>query len=257
MVLGFLLFGLGTFPSCSDHKAPGLVQISTYQIVNTFSHNPENFTEGLVYENGFIYEGTGRYGTSSLQQVDLETGNALKFLPLSAQYFGEGITIHEDKIFQLTWESHLGFVYDKESFSLIGNFNFSTEGWGLTNDGKNLILSDGTSTLHLLDPETFTETGTILVMDNNGLIENLNELEFIRGEIYANVWPTEKIVRIDPHTGQVTGWIDLGGILSPEAATRPVDALNGIAYDAENDRLFVTGKYWPNLFEIKLVPLNR
>jgi glutamine cyclotransferase len=245
---------IALFPACSDHKAPGLVQTSSFKIVNTFPHNPQSFTEGLVYENGFIYEGTGRYGTSSLQQVELGTGNTLKSLALSAQYFGEGVTIYGDKIIQLTWESHLGFIYDKKSFTRIGDFNYSTEGWGLTTDGKNLIMSDGTSTLRLLDPVTFAETGTIVVMDNNVLIEKLNELEFIRGEIYANVWPTDKIVRINPQTGQVTGWIDLDGILSPEAATRTVDCLNGIAYDAENDRLFVTGKYWPSLFEIKLVP---
>ncbi|MDD5222511.1 MAG: glutaminyl-peptide cyclotransferase [bacterium] len=231
-----------------------MIQISTYQIVNTFPHNPKNFTQGLVYENGFIYEGTGRNGTSSLQQVDLATGNARKTLDLSAQYFGEGIAVYQDKIFQLTWESHVGFIYDKESFAKIGDFTYSTEGWGLTFDGEHLIMSDGTSTLHLLDPGTLTETGTILVTDNSGPIDNLNELEFIRGEIFANIWPTDKIVRIDPQTGQVKGWVDLDGILSPEATTRPVDCLNGIAYDSENDRLFVTGKYWPSLFEIKLVP---
>ena len=246
----FLLLSL----SCSDHKAPGLVQISTFEIVNTYPHNTGNFTEGLVYENGLLYESTGLKGRSSLQKVTLETGKALKTLSLPEQYFGEGIAICGDRIVQLTYDTNLGFVYDKENLTLIRDFKYSTEGWGLTFDGKHLIMSDGTSTLRLLDPVTLTETGTIQVTDDNRLIENLNELEFIRGEIFANVWLTEKIVRINPQTGKVTGWIDLGGILSPEAATRPVDVLNGIAYDSEKDRLFVTGKYWPILFEIKLVP---
>ena len=242
------------FSACSDHKAPGLVQISSFEIVNTYPHNPGNFTEGLVYENGLLYESTGLKGRSSLQKVNLETGKALKTLSLPEQYFGEGIAICGDRIVQLTYDTNLGFVYDKENFTLIRDFKYSTEGWGLTFDGKHLIMSNGTSTLRLLDPVTLTETGTIQVTDDNRLIENLNELEFIRGEIFANVWLTEKIVRINPQTGKVTGWIDLGGILSPESATRPVDVLNGIAYDSEKDRLFVTGKYWPSLFEIKLVP---
>jgi len=251
-----IIFGLFLFSSCSDHKAPGLIQISTYQIVNTYPHNPGNFTEGLVYENGLLYESTGLKGHSSLQKVNLETGKALKTLPLPERYFGEGIAICGNRIIQLTYDTKLGFVYDKENLTLIRDFNYSAEGWGLTFDGEHLIMSDGTSTLRLLDPETFVESGAILVTDNNGPVEKLNELEFIRGEIYANIWPTDHIARIDPHTGRVTGWINLDGILNPQAVTRPVDVLNGIAYDSQNDRLFVTGKLWPNLFEIKLIPSN-
>ena len=250
----FLVFwGVFLFFSCSDHKAPGLVQISSFEIVNTYPHNPANFTEGLVYENGLLYESTGLKGHSSLQKVNLETGKALQTLSLPGKYFGEGIAICGDRIIQLTYDTKLGFVYDKENFTLIRDFNFSGEGWGLTSDGKHLIMSDGTSTLRLLDPETFVESGAILVTDNKGPVEKLNELEFIHGEIYANIWPTDHIARIDPRTGQVIGWINLDGILNPQSITRPVDVLNGIAYDAEKDRLFVTGKYWPSVFEIKLI----
>jgi glutamine cyclotransferase len=185
--------------------------------------------------------------------VELETGAILQIYELPGQFFGEGITIYGDKIIQLTWQSHVGFVYDKDSFELLEQFDYPTEGWGITHNGTHLIMSDGTSTLHFLDPLTFEETGQISVFTNNGPVDRLNELEYVQGEIYANVWQTDRIARIDPETGQVVGWIDLEGLLTAEDRTEPVDVLNGIAYDGETDRLFVTGKLWPKLFEIDLI----
>jgi glutamine cyclotransferase len=175
---------------------------------------------------------------------------------LPAEFFAEGITIHGHRIIQLTYKSNLGFVYNKDSFELLQRFNYPTEGWGITYDGKRLIMSDGTSTLYFFDPETLKQIGKIEVHDNNRPLSGLNELEYVKGQIFANVWPTELIVRISPATGQVTGWIYLNGLLSLPERAQPVDVLNGIAYDAVNDRLFVTGKFWPRLFEIKLVPLK-
>jgi len=185
--------------------------------------------------------------------VELETGDVLQIRELSTEFFGEGITIYENKIIQLTLQSNVGFVYDKNSFELLQKFNYSTEGWGITHDGKRLIMSDGTSTLHFLDPQTFEEIGQLGVFDNDGPVTRLNELEYVQGEIYANVWQTDRIARIAPGTGRVIGWIELGGLLSPEDRSEPVGVLNGIAYDAKNDRLFVTGKLWPKLFEIELI----
>jgi len=237
-------------------KSLGTSKIYTYQIVNSYLHDRQAFTQGLVYENGVLYEGTGRFGQSTLRKVDLETGDILQIRELSAQFFGEGITIYGNKIIQLTWQSHIGFVYDKNSFELLQEFNYSTEGWGITYDGTRLIMSDGTSTLHFLDPQTFEEIGQLGVFDNDDPVNRLNELEYVQGEIYANVWQTDLIARIAPLTGQVTGWIELEGLLGSEDRSEPVDVLNGIAYDAENDRLFVTGKLWPRLFEIELIPLE-
>jgi glutamine cyclotransferase len=206
-----------------------------------------------VFEEGILYEGTGKLGRSSLRTVELETGDVLRFRLLPAQLFGEGVAVYGDKIFQLTWKSRVGFVYDKDSFEFLRIFTYPTEGWGLTHDDQRLIMSDGTSTLHFLDPETLEETGQVGVYDNYEPVARLNELEYVRGEIFANVWQTDRIVRIDPQTGQVTGWIDLTGLLSEEDRVE-VGALNGIAYDAADDRLFVTGKLWPKIFEIELVP---
>jgi glutamine cyclotransferase len=173
---------------------------------------------------------------------------------LEPQFFGEGVTILGDRIIQLTWRSRVGFVYDKRDFTLLQQFTYATEGWGITHDGTNLIMSDGTSTLYVLEPQTFGEIGRILVSDHNGPVVRLNELEYVRGEIYANIWQTDRIARIDPQTGRVTAWIDLSDLLSAEDRLQPVDVLNGIAYDAVQDRLLVTGKLWPKLFEIELVP---
>jgi glutamine cyclotransferase len=227
--------------------------VYTYEVVNAYPHDSDAFTEGLAFDNGFLYESTGLYGHSSLRRVSLETGEVLQVRVLPYQYFGEGITIYGDKIIQLTYQSEVGFVYNKESFELLGEFHYPTEGWGITTDGKRLIMSDGTSTLHFLDPETFEEIGHIDVYDKGTPVSGLNELEYVNGELYANVWPTDSIAIIAPESGQVVGWIDLAGLLNPRHLVKPVDVLNGIAYDQQNDRLFVTGKLWPKLFEIKLI----
>jgi glutamine cyclotransferase len=228
----------------------------TYKITNIYPHDRNAFVEGLIFQDGIFYEGTGLEGRSTLRQVDPETGQILKLYALPAQFFGEGITILGKNLFQLTWRSHVGFVYDKDSFQLRRTFSYPGEGWGLTHDGQRLIMSDGTATLHFLNPQTLEETGQIRVYDDNGPVTRLNELEYIQGQVYANIWKTDRIARINPRTGQVTGWIDLTGLLGAEDYSQPVDVLNGIAYDAEGDRLFVTGKFWPKVFEIELVPLD-
>ncbi len=230
------------------------IPVYTFKIVNVYPHDKNAFTQGLVFDEGVLYEGTGLRGQSSLRRVELETGNILQILRLPDQYFGEGVTVFNGRIIQLTWMARIGFVYDKESFGLLNKFNYQTEeGWGITHDGNRLIVSDGTSVIRFWDPETFKELGQIQVYDNNGPVENVNELEYVKGEIYANIWKTNRIARIAPDIGKVKGWIDLEGLYNPEGPTRSVDALNGIAYDPKNDRLFVTGKLWPKLFEIKLV----
>jgi len=224
----------------------------TYNVVNAYPHDKEAFTQGLAFENGTLYESTGLPGYSSLRRVELGTGEVLQRCNLSNQYFGEGITVFGDRIVQLTWQSHLGFVYDKDSFVLQRDFTYLTEGWGLTSNGTHLIMSDGTANLCFLDPETFEKVGQVAVHDNGRPVTELNELEYIKGEIYANVWMQDRIAIISPQTGQVTGWIDLGGIHVPESQD-PNDVLNGIAYDAQEDRLFVTGKRWSQVFEIDLI----
>ncbi|HTP08124.1 MAG TPA: glutaminyl-peptide cyclotransferase [Anaerolineae bacterium] len=226
----------------------------TYRVMATYPHDRQAFTEGLVIDNGALYEGTGLNGRSELRRVDLNSGQVQQSVPLDQQYFGEGVTTWQDQIIQLTWQSHVGFVYDKGTFKLLKTFNYPSEGWGLTHDDQSLIMSDGTPTIHFLDPVTLQETKRITVTDQGQPIVNLNELEYVHGEILANVWQTDRIVRISPDDGHVIGWIDLSGLLSAADRQQPVDVLNGIAYDAEHDRLFVTGKLWPKLFEIALVP---
>jgi glutamine cyclotransferase len=228
----------------------------TFKIIAVYPHDRNSFTQGLVYREGELYEGSGLYGRSSLRQVDLQTGEVRQILELPLQFFGEGITIWDDQIIQLTWKANTGFVYDQETFELRHQFTYPTEGWGITYDGEKLIMSDGTATLYFWDPETLAEIGRVEVRDANGPVVRLNELEYINGEVYANVWQTNHIVRIDPTTGWVSGSIDLTGLLTAEDLTEPVDVLNGIAYDADNDRLFVTGKLWPKLFEIELVEVK-
>jgi len=264
-IIFFLLLAVSGISSCSsipgydndkypEHSAkPQSVPVYSYEIVNTYPHDQDAFTQGLVFENDVIYEGTGLYGKSSLRELDLETGGVLQSYGLPAQYFGEGITVFQDIIIQLTWKSNTGFVYDKSSFRLLHDFTYATEGWGITHDGERLIMSDGTSTLHFLDPETFSIIGHIEVCNNDTPIDKLNELEYINGQIYANIWQTDYIAIINPQSGQVSAWIDLSGLLSSQYYSEPVDVLNGIAYDTVNDRLLVTGKLWPWLFEIKLV----
>jgi len=224
----------------------------TYEVVKVYPHDPNAFTQGLVIEHGVLYESTGLWGYSTLRQVDLETGTVQQMHSLSADFFGEGITIFNGKIIQLTWQNQVGFVYDKQTFALIRNFSYSTEGWGITHDGKRLIMSDGTANLYFLDPETFQKIGQVEVHDGNVSVPRLNELEFVKGDVYANVWGEDRIAIINPETGQVKGWIDLAGIY-PQANQNPNSVLNGIAYDQEADRLFVTGKLWSKLFEIKLI----
>ncbi len=240
-----------TLPSASNTS---ISNTYTYRIVNSYPHDPDSFTQGLQYEDGILYEGTGQEGSSKLRKVTLETGQIMQEYKLPSSYFGEGITIWDDRIIQLTWQARMGFVYDKESFRLLRRFNYPTEGWGITHDNVRLIMSDGTSALYFLDPETLQTIGQIEVHDENGPILEINELEYIQGYVYANIWKTNTIAIIDPETGKVVSTIDLSGLLSFCDINQPIDVLNGIAYDAENDRLFVTGKLWPKLFEIELIP---
>jgi glutamine cyclotransferase len=223
----------------------------TYQIVTTYNHDENAFTQGLVFNDGILYEGTGLFGQSTLRRVELETGNVIQLYSLPDTLFGEGITIFEDKIIQLTWKSRKGFLYDKDSFELLETFEYTTEGWGITHNGSALIMSDGSAKLYFLDPKTFNIIDQVEVCDEEPIMF-LNELEYIKGKVYANIWKNDQIAIINPETGQVTGWIDLTGINDSE--DQSIDGvLNGIAYDHNGDRLFVTGKLWSKLFEIKLV----
>jgi glutaminyl-peptide cyclotransferase len=225
----------------------------TYTVMNTYPHNTSAFTEGLVFDKGVLYESTGLNGASSIRRVNLITGAVLQQVNLAEQYFGEGIAIVNDSVIQLTWQSGLGFIYDKNTLTLKGNFTFVGEGWGLTYDGNRLIMSNGSSTLTILDPATFKQTGAVNVDDNGKALTNLNELEYVNGDIYANIWMQQKIAIINPQTGQVKGYIDLSGIYQPQGLD---DVLNGIAFDQTTGRLFVTGKNWPNLYEITIKPEN-
>ena len=228
-----------------------------YRIKNVFPHDPGAYTQGLVYHDGWLYEGTGKLGRSSLRKIKLTTGEIIGTLSLASELFGEGVCIFNDKIIQLTWTSRVGFVYDLATFKFIKKINYPTQGWGLTTDGKQLIMSDGSEKIYFLEPDYFTEQARIEVYDHEGEVRNLNELEYINGEIWANVYQTDRIVRIDPETGKVLAWINLGGLL-PQKDYRPeTEVLNGIAYDEINKRLFVTGKMWPKLFHIELVQIQR
>lgn len=225
-----------------------------YEVVNVYPHDPAAFTQGLLFDKGQLYEATGLYGGSSIRRVDLATGNVLTMTTLPADYFGEGITIVGDKLYQLTWQEQTGFIYDKATFTPVGRFTYPTEGWGMTYDGERIMMSDGTARLYFWDPATLAPIGMVDVYDDKGPVVRLNELEYINGEIFANIWQTDLIARIDPTTGAVVGWIDLTGLLPPADRTPSTDVLNGIAYLPEGNRLFVTGKNWPKLFEIRLVP---
>ena len=226
-----------------------------YEIINVYPHDPGAFTQGLIVEGDTLIEGTGLRGQSTLRRVDLETGRVEQALALPPAYFGEGVTVFDGRIYQLTWQSRQGFVYDEATFELLDTFTYPTEGWGITHDGERLIMSDGTATLYFWDPSTLQETGRVEVRDANDPVVRLNELEFVEGEVWANVWQTDLIARIDPASGRVVGWIDLAGLLLPEDRENRVDVLNGIAYDEEANRIFVTGKWWPKLFEIDVVPV--
>jgi len=226
----------------------------TYRILHTYPHDPHAFTQGLVFVGGHLYESTGKYGQSSLRMVDVETGRVLQEQPVDAKYFGEGLTDWGSTLVQLTWESHIGLVYDRFSFRLLRTLPCPGEGWGLTHDAKSLILSDGTPALRFLDPATFKEVRRLTVTDRGKPVTDLNELEYIDGQVYANIWHSDRIARISPRTGKVLGWIDLNGLLPASERSSPEAVLNGIAWDAQHRRLFVTGKLWPKLFEIEVVP---
>jgi glutaminyl-peptide cyclotransferase len=229
--------------------------VSGYVVVSEYPHDPAAFTQGLLIHDGQLYEGTGRYGESTLRKMDLETGRVMQSLDLYEEYFGEGIAILGDRIYQLTWLNGKCFVYDLETFTLLETFTYSTQGWGLTTDGDRLIMGDGTNRIVFRDPDTFDDVGHIDVRDGDVPVSNLNELEYIDGEIWANVYQTGLIVRIDPPTGHVTGWINMAGLLSEEdRASGDIDVLNGIAHDPQTGRIFVTGKLWPKLFEIEPFP---
>ena len=227
-----------------------------YRVVKTYPHDRNAFTQGLEYRDGFLYEGTGVVGRSSVRRVELATGRVVQEFDVPQPFFGEGITVLNQQILELTWQTQTGFVYDKASLRVLRSFNYTGEGWGITNDGKQLYMSDGTAQIRVWDPNTIKEIRRITVTDGARRITDLNELEFVRGEIYANVWHTDRIARISPADGKVLGWIDLTGILPKGDVSDPEAVLNGIAYDAAGDRLFVTGKLWPKVFEIKLVQKN-
>jgi glutamine cyclotransferase len=222
-------------------------------VIERFPHDRGAFTQGLLYAQGYLYESTGRRGQSSLRRVDLTSGEVVQMARLGDQYFGEGLALWQDRLYQLTWTSNVGFVYDQESFEEIGRFTYPTEGWGLTHDGDFLILSDGSDHLYFYEPERFELVRTLPVRLGDRPLFQLNELEYIHGQVYANVWGEEFIVAIDLQSGQVTRWIDLRGLLPEEERAEPGAVLNGIAYDPDGDRLFVTGKLWPTLFWIELV----
>jgi glutamine cyclotransferase len=227
-----------------------------YEVLAVYPHDRDAFTQGLAVDGDDLFEGTGRRGASWLRRVDRATGAVLQQVDLADDYFGEGVTVFGDRIIQLTWREETGFVYDRDSFEPLGTFTYPHEGWGLTHDGTHLIVSDGTPTIRFWDPETFAEVRHIEVRHEGAPVTRLNELEYIDGEIYANVWQKNYVLRIDPATGEVTGWVDLSGLLTPQERAA-ADVLNGIAYDAVRGRLLVTGKLWPKLFEIRLVPEER
>ena len=231
--------------------AAGAAQRYGFDVVNRYPHDPEAFTQGLIYRDGFLFESTGLNGRSSLRKVKLETGEVVQRQSVDEQYFAEGLTDWADRLVQLTWETNVGFVYDLASFRQERTFSYRGEGWGLTHDGQRLIMSDGSATLRFLDPATFSEVGELAVRDGGLMVDDLNELEYVKGSIYANVWFVDSIAMIAPDSGQVSGWIDLRGLL-PDRQARGADVLNGIAYDAQGDRLFVTGKLWPAVFEIRI-----
>lgn len=244
--LALLSFALPAF--AGEHAAP----VFTYEVVHSYPHDPKAFTQGLIFLNGHLYESTGLSGNSSLRMVDLESGRVLQQAALPEEDFAEGLAAWDNRLVQLTWMSHKALVYDRFSFRLLQTLHYPGEGWGLTSDGRSLILSDGTATLRFLDPGTFRENRHVMVKSGKRQVKDLNELEFVKGEIYANIWHSDKIVRISPRTGKVVGWIDLSGLL-PDAQRADTEAvLNGIAYDPEHDRLFVTGKLWPKIIEIRV-----
>lgn len=245
----------GATASAAAPAAGAAVPTYGYEIVHTYPHDPTAFTEGLFYLNGFLYESTGLEQHSTIRKVRIRTGEVLQKIDIPPQYFGEGIVNWRGRLISLTWKSQIGFVFDLRTFKLQSQFNYTGEGWALTRNEKEIIMSDGTSELRFLDPETLKETHRVQVTLEGRPLLNVNELEWVKGEIYANVWQTNWVVRIDPNSGHIVGLINLAGLLKPsDIVEGQTDVLNGIAYDAKDDRLFVTGKNWPKLFEIRLMP---
>ncbi|MDQ3063153.1 MAG: glutaminyl-peptide cyclotransferase [Acidobacteriota bacterium] len=243
----------------STGQTTGKIPVYTYEIVKTFKHDSKAFTQGLVFHNGFLYESTGQKGDSTVRKVEINSGRVLQKQDLSDDYFAEGMTVLNERIYQVTWQENTAFVYDVNDFKLLKELKYQGEGWGLTDDGTNLIMSDGTHVIRIVDPETFKTTRTLVVLDENGKpLLDLNELEYVKGEIWANIWHSERIgkpnhiARIDPNSGKLLGWINLQGISPDDVGRDSENTLNGIAYDETGDRIFVTGKKWRNLYEIKL-----
>lgn len=259
----FLRIAAALFASAALHRGqsawaafqPVEPERCPFKILHVFPHDPQAFTQGLLYHDGFLYESTGGFGTSSIRRVELETGNVSRKRDLGQRYFGEGLALWDDRLIQLTWRSGTGFVYDLESLDLVGDFAYPGEGWGLTEDADSLIMSDGSSQLRRLDPHSYAEMSRLTVHEQGRAQAGLNELEYINGEIWANVYPTKRVVRIDPKDGSVTGSLDLTGILGVRRRVSSEAVANGIAFDPHGERIFVTGKLWPVLFEIALKPV--
>ncbi|MFN7982909.1 MAG: glutaminyl-peptide cyclotransferase [Vicinamibacterales bacterium] len=252
LVLGVMAMGLvGRAAGFAPWQAPAPVPMFGYTIVHTYPHDRDAFTQGLQVVDGAFYEGTGLNGRSSIRKVKIETGEVLQKRDVPAQYFGEGITVRGNELFQLTWQSNVALVYDRSSFAPKRQFKYTGEGWGLTQDATSLIMSDGTEYLRFLDPATFAERRRVRVAVGGTPLKNLNELEYVKGEVFANVWQTDYVARIDPKTGSVNGYIDFRGLLTPRER-EATDVLNGVAYDEKTDRLFITGKLWPRVYEVRI-----
>jgi glutaminyl-peptide cyclotransferase len=254
-IAAFMILSFG-LPLKQSPSTTANLPLYSYQIVRVYPHDPNAFTQGLQYVDGVFYEGTGLNGRSSIRKVELETGKVLQQRAVPAEHFGEGITVWKNDLIELTWQTHVAFVYDRATFQPKKQFSYPGEGWGLTHDGTNLIMSDGSDELRVLDPITFVEKRRIKVTAAGAPLRNLNELEVVKGEIFANIWQTDYVARIAPDTGRVSAYIDLRGLLTANERAN-TDVLNGIAYDAQHERLFVTGKLWPKLFEIKLVAKSK
>ena len=239
-------------PNANANASRAAVPVYGYEVVNTFPHDPEAFTQGLIFSDGALLESTGLERHSTLRRVELQTGKVLKKIDVAPYFFAEGMTLMGGKIYQLTWKGEKGFIYDPQTFEKTGEFTYTGEGWGLTHDADSLILSDGSNKIRFIDPAGYSVKRVISVRDGSRPVMELNELEYVKGEIYANVWHQNRVARIDPQTGDVKGWIDFSGLLKPGDVTDDEAVLNGIAYDEAGDRLFVTGKLWPKLFEVRL-----